>query len=241
MLLERRIICVLHRTLLLHAVVHALPLDAPATATATTGRRRVAARRPAVHDAAQGLLDRRDALVPPVRGSAHADVVVVVVPVVALDVRSLAAVRSGDEEQAPDAAAERGDLGPARAHPERGERADDVRDEVRAILAAERRAHHEPPRAVGTRFHGQLVGLRRQQLRRPPSGTCFVVAPDGGGHHHRRRLALQLLHVVEHLGQQRRFVRLHARVRIQYEHIQSHDEWIDRFNSLLSKEHDDYY
>jgi hypothetical protein len=213
----------LHRTLLLRAVVHALPLNAPAAATR---RRRVAAAgRPAVHDAAQGLLDRRDALVPPVRGSALAALLLILLVVVvavaaaaaaaALDVRS--PVR-GDEEQAADAAAERGDLGPARAHLEGGQRADDVRDEVRAVLAAERRAHHEPAGAVGPRVHAQLVGLRRQQLRlrlrlRPPGAFVVGVGVGVGGRHHRRGLALQLLHVVQHLGQQRRFVRLHERVR----------------------------
>jgi hypothetical protein len=189
----------LHRALLLRAIVHALPLDAPA------GRRRVAARRPALHDAAKGLLNRRDALVPPVRSGSLVIVQSVrLVLVVAVTTRSL--VR-GDEEHAPNTPAERGDLGPARAHPQCGERPDDVRDQVRAVLAAKRRAHQDPPVTADSRMDGQFIGLRRQQLRWP--GVLVVLRDSGRRHHHRRGLSLQLLHVIEHLGQQRRLVRLH--------------------------------
>jgi hypothetical protein len=200
----------LERTLLVRAA-HALPLDAPAAAAARRGR--VAARRLAVHDAAQRLLDRRDELVPPVVGAgasaapvgvvAAAFLVVVPLPPTFL---ILVGGGGGDEEHVADAAAERGDLGAARAEAERGERAGDVRDEPRAVLAAQRRPHDEPPLAVLPRVHRQLVGLRRQHQVLPRRRLLPLALRRGA--QHRRRLPLQLLDVLDYLGQQRRLVRL---------------------------------
>jgi hypothetical protein len=140
------------------AAAHALPLEVAA------GRGRVAARGLAAHDAAQRLLDRRDELVPPVGWGccgAPPPVVVVALRIVVPVGLTLIVVVRGDEEHVADAAAERGDLGAARAQAERGERAGDVRDEARSILAAQRRAHDESSLAVLCRLHRQLVGGRR--------------------------------------------------------------------------------
>lgn len=101
-----------------------------------------------------------------------------------------------DDEDVLDAAAEGGDLGAAGAELERLEGPREVGDEVGAVVAAQRRPHHQPPVLVAAcRVDRQLVRLRRQQQR-------AALRRD------RRRLPLQLLHVLYHLRQQRRLIRL---------------------------------
>jgi hypothetical protein len=102
-----------------------------------------------------------------------------------------AAVVGGDEEHVLDAAAEGGDLGLERAQAERLERADEVRQQVGAVVAAERRAHDEAAVLVAGRVDGELVGL---------GGELARLLRD------LRRLPLQLLDVLDHLRQQRRLV-----------------------------------
>jgi hypothetical protein len=100
----------------------------------------------------------------------------------------------GDEEHVLDAAAEGGDLGLERAQAERLERADEVRQEVGPVVAAERGAHDEAAVLVAGRVDGELVGLGGERAR---------LLRDLG------RLPLQLLDVLDNLRQQRRLVRLH--------------------------------
>ncbi|CAN6284849.1 unnamed protein product [Urochloa humidicola] len=104
------------------------------------------------------------------------------------------AVVAGDDEDVLDAAAEGGDLGLERAEAERLERADEVGQEVGAVVAAERGADDEAAVLVAGGVDGELVGLGGERAR---------LLRD------LRRLPLQLLDVLDHLRQQRRLVRLH--------------------------------